>query len=202
MAPAEFASSVEDHYRPQYFEAIDLITGCIKNRFDQPGYRVYFELQNLLLKAAYGKPYSSELESVVKFYGTDLDDALLATHLQIFQKNFSADGEVSVSGLLEFFEKCPQHVLQLMSQVGLLVKLLLVMLATNASSERIFSAMRRIKSYLRSTMSQRRLNHLMLVHVHKGLTDQLSAVNVANDFIAGNDHRQHVFGMKFIDGDL
>ena len=90
----------------------------------------------------------------------------------------------------------------LMSHVGILVVLMIVMPATNAVSERSFSATRRIKSYLRTTMSQQRLNHLMLLHVHKSSTDQLSLVDVANDFIAGSDHRKQVFGMKFLPSDL
>ena len=47
---------------------------------------------------------------------------------------------------------------RLLSQVVLLMKLILVMPATNATSERSFSALRRIKTYLRSTMKQERLN--------------------------------------------
>ena len=46
----------------------------------------------------------------------------------------------------------------LMSQVVTLVLLLLVMPATNAISERSFSAMKCIKTYFRSTMLQERLN--------------------------------------------
>ena len=89
-----------------------------------------------------------------------------------------------------------------MSQVSKLVKLLLVMPATNAQSERLFSAVWRIKMYLRATMSQQCLNHLMRLHVHKTQTDALSFVNVANNFISGRDHRKHVFGNKFKPGDL
>ena len=33
-------------------EAIDLAINCIKDRFQQPGYTVYCQLENLLLKAA------------------------------------------------------------------------------------------------------------------------------------------------------
>ena len=62
-----------------------------------------------------------------------------------------------------------------------------MMSATNAGSERSFSAVRRIKSYLRSTMSQQRLNHLMLLHVHKDRTDGLDLVDVANDLIFGSE---------------
>ena len=55
----------------------------------------------------------------------------------------------------------------LMSQVVTPVKLVLVMPATNAISERSFSAMRRTKTYLRSTMLQKRLNAAIVLHVHK-----------------------------------
>ena len=77
---------------------------------------------------------------------------------------------------------------------------MLVMPATNAVSERAFSSVQRIKSYLCSTISQQRLNHLM--HVHKSFTDKLSLVDVANDFIASSEHRKHVFGMKFLPSDM
>ena len=45
-----------------------------------------------------------------------------------------------------------------------MVKLLLVMPATSAQSERSFSAIQRIKIYLRATISQQQLNHLMFLH--------------------------------------
>ena len=89
-----------------------------------------------------------------------------------------------------------------MSQVSKLVRLMIMMPATNAESEISFSAVRRIKTYLRSTMSQQRLNHLMLLHIHKSLTDDFNLVDVANDFIAGHDHRKHVFGTEFKPTDL
>ncbi len=74
--------------------------------------------------------------------------------------------------------------------------------ATNAQSERSFSALRRIKSYLRTTMSQQRLNHLIILHVHHSETANLDLVQVANDFIDGNDHRKKLFGIEFKQTDL
>ena len=78
-----------------------------------------------------------------------------------------------------------------MSEVSKLVKLLLFMPATNAESERSFSAVRRIKTYLHATMSQQCLNHLMLLHVLKSQTDSLSLLDVANSFISGYNHRKN-----------
>ncbi len=85
------------------------------------------------------------------------------------------------SDIITFFRSCTPSQLEPMCQVGKLVRLLLVMPATNAGSERSLSALRRIKTYLRSTMSQQRMNRLMLLHIHKSHTDCLNLVEVAND---------------------
>ncbi len=81
-----------------------------------------------------------------------------------------------------------------MSEVCTLVKLILVLPATNAVSERCASALRRVKTYLRTTMSQKRLNNLMTLHIHRKETDQLSLESCLNNFISGNEHREKIFG--------
>ena len=80
------------------------------------------------------------------------------------------------------------------SQVAILVRLILVLPATNAISERSFSAMRRIKTFLRTTMLQKRLNHLMVLHIHKALTDKLSVERIANEFVSRKEERLRIFG--------
>ena len=82
----------------------------------------------------------------------------------------------------------------LLSQVGRVLHLVLVMPATNATSERSFSALRRVKTYLRSTMGQERLNSLMLLHVHNERTDLLNLKQVANEFVMESEHRLRMFG--------
>ena len=62
-----------------------------------------------------------------------------------------------------------------------LVKLILVMLATNTLSEKWFtSALRRSNNYLRSTMTQKRL-----VSVYKEDSRNFNLIDVANDFYTG-----------------
>ena len=58
------------------------------------------------------------------------------------------------------------------SQVIELFKLILVLPATNASSERSFSLLRLVKSYLRATTGQGRLNHLMILSAYKENIDR------------------------------
>ena len=71
--------------------------------------------------------------------------------------------------------------------------------ATNDTSERSFSALRRIKTYLHSTMGQSRLHNLMLLRVHKEATGNLDLIACANDFVGDNSHRYvyYLFG-KFV----
>ena len=84
----------------------------------------------------------------------------------------------------------------LFSEVTTLVKILLVIPATNATSERTFSALRRIKTYLRTTISQARLNHLMVLHVHKDRTDNLDLKQVAT-FCLSFAHRGNAWKQVF-----
>ena len=51
-----------------------------------------------------------------------------------------------------------------------LLQLLYVIPATTATAEQSFSFLQRIKTYLRNTMTTQRLNHMMILHVHKHIT--------------------------------
>ena len=82
--------------------------------------------------------------------------------------------EFDVNDLVTFLQSLDSSRRKLLSEISTLGKLLLVMLATNAVSERSFSALKRVKTYLRSTTGDARLNHLMMWHVHKDRTDALT----------------------------
>ena len=72
-----------------------------------------------------------------------------------------------------------------------LVKILLIIPATNATSERSFSTLRRVKSYLRSNMKQSRLNHLITCNIQKEQLDQLDLKAIANCFVHDKENRMN-----------
>ena len=74
-----------------------------------------------------------------------------------------------------------------------LLVLLLLMPASNAQSERSFSTLRRIKSWLRTSIGQKRLNHCMVMNVHKERVDDIDLNTVMNTFILDVPQRSHVF---------
>ena len=87
------------------------------------------------------------------------------------------------TSLRNLFKSLPQVEQSHFSEVVYLLRLLLVMPATNAVSECSASALRLIKIYLRSSMSQLRMNNLMVLHIHKQNLDQPNMVEVTNDFV-------------------
>ena len=80
------------------------------------------------------------------------------------------------------------------SEIVTLMKLILVMPAINATCEKTFSALRRVKTYLQSIMTQERLNHLMFLHTHWETTGALDISAVGNDFVSARDRQRFIFG--------
>jgi len=75
-----------------------------------------------------------------------------------------------------------------------LITLLLVLPSSSATAERSFSALRRLTTFLRSTMTSERLNSICVLHVNKELTDVLNISNIMNEFFCADDRRKLFFG--------
>ena len=132
-------------------------------------------------------------------YGSDFNTECLATQLRVLHSNLPLDvqnekGGVKLRSITRFLQSLSPAECQLYSEVARLVKLILVMPATNAESERSFSALRRLKTWLRSTMGQARLNWCMILHVHNDETDNLDLNAVANEFVSRNSSRINILG--------
>ena len=54
--------------------------------------------------------------------------------------------------------------------------------------------MRRLKTYLRSSMRQSRLNHVMLLNINREKVDQLDIDVIVDEFVVDSEHRLHQFG--------
>ena len=162
---------------------------------------MYTLLVQVLLKAAKHNESEEELKEVILFYKEDFDDSLLRSQLLTFSINFQSTTEKDVNTILSaictYLQKLSPGMKLLLLQVMRLAKLVLVAAAANATSERSFSAMRRAKSYLQSTMGQQRLNNIMVLCIHKERTDKLNLITVASKFVDGSECRFLDFLTKF-----
>ena len=64
------------------------------------------------------------------------------------------------------------------------------------NGERSVFAMRRIKTYLCTTTTQSRLNDIMVLHIHRDLTDKVDHTAVLKEFVSANDDRRRHFGLS------
>lgn len=86
------------------------------------------------------------------------------------------------------------EVRDLFEQVEILVRLLLTVPASSAEAKRSFSGLQRLKTCLRSKMTQSRLSSVTVCHIHKDKLDNLNRRLIAQQFIAAKERRRNVFG--------
>ena len=143
-----------------------------------------------------GKEYNQELDTVSRFYGDDFNICDLDSQSKTFKVlyNEKTDGEQPcVRSMRSTLQSLSGEQRGMLDMVCRGLHILLVTPATNCTSERSFSALRRIKTYSRSTMSQARLNHLLLLHYHQELADPLDMKQIGNDFISSKDACLSIF---------
>ena len=191
-----------NHETPkEYFELLDIITNEISRRFDQKDFSVVAEIEQSILSAGNGQEVIIP-EAVQTLYKEDLNMVRLSTHLRMLPDIIKSYGEATgtpikkvtnVRTVCQAMNEIP-GAKSLCSELDRLLRLFLTVPVTTASSERTFSAMRRLKNYLRSTMTQERLNHILLLHCHKTRTDSIDIHHIASSFISVNERRQQFFG--------
>ena len=97
-----FPETPKDHYRRIYFNAIDTVTQCIAPRFEQEDFKIYLNIQELLLKYFASEPCDTELAEVVK-----MDSFKLKGHLLLLPQTAEPMGfdtsEFDVNDLVTFF---------------------------------------------------------------------------------------------------
>ena len=134
-----FSQSVEEFYHLQYFEAIDLAVTSIKDRFDQPGYSMYRNLEEVLVKGVARDDISKQLHDISKLY-TEIDISKLEVQLRNMSSHFETNTiTVSLDQCLQYLTSLSPAMQVFYSEVCTLARIIMVMPATNAASERSFS---------------------------------------------------------------
>ena len=149
-------SDMKVYFWQQYFEAFDLAINTIQDGFEQRGYKIYSNLEQLLLKACQKENFDQELEDACSFYKDDFEIETLRAQLVTFgidfQRKLNSEDDIKIKptwvDIMEYFQSLQASQKALLSQVCNVLKILLVMPATNVTSERSFSALHRVKKLL------------------------------------------------------
>ena len=126
-------------------ECLDFVINAIKDRFDQLGYRTLKNLENLLIKAAKGEDYAEELAFVVNCYFDDISESSLSAQLENLTTAFASSTETPTLGTIKEYIMSLSSAQQVgISEICTILKLIMVIPAINAVSERSASALRRV----------------------------------------------------------
>jgi len=187
--------SAEELFRISYFlPVVDQAISSLTTRFEQ--YQSY--QQN------FGFLFTSEtLQS--------LDDTSLKSSCDNLGAVLTKDGKSDVDAnelyvelkfLQDFIPKenmGPVEILKFLKRhdcfpnASIAYRVLLTIPVTVASAERSFSKLKLLKSYLRSTMTQQRLNDLATIALESGLLEKIDYEHIIEDFISRNTKRMKYF---------
>ena len=152
-------------------------------------------IKTLLIKSANGEACKAELTAVKRsVLQGDLDFSKLPRHLPVLQ-HVIREALPNIKRVTSIETVCTAMTAyrSVLTEIHELLRLCLTIAVTSATSERSFSTVRRLLTYLRSTMTEKRLNNCSLLHVQQDLLDEMNLVDVATDFVSCTDERIRYF---------
>lgn len=186
--------SLEESFRVEYFlVVVDMAITSLNNRFDQlKTFESIFgflydsnklkSLDDIKLKNCCVK--FSTIFSQNNVYDVDSND--LFSELKVLQMTLPSL-KMSAIEILEFVKAADCY-----PNVLIAYRILLTVPVTVASAERSFSKLKLLKNYLRSSMSQERLNGLAILCIEKDMLENIDLDTVIDDF-ASRKARRSVF---------
>ena len=128
--------------RTEFYKMLDSVHIQSEERFNQPDLDVLQKLEETLL--------TGEVNDIVDQY-PELNRDRLKVQLAMFRSKYTFKSSAEVADIMRGLTI---EVRGLFDQVKSLVRLLLVIPVSSAEAERSFSALRRLKTWLRTTMTQ------------------------------------------------
>jgi len=114
---------------------------------------------------------------------SDVEINDLISELTVMQSTLP-DRSMSAMEIFEFVQEADCY-----PNISIAYRILFTVPVTVASAERSFSKLKLLKNYLRSIMSQERLNGLATLCIEKKLLDQININAIIDDFASRNARR-------------
>lgn len=121
---------------------------------------------------ANGKSESQPDEQLLKYLENDIDKGRFLSQLtmvsDLIKSAFQHNPIKSVTNVRTIADAMNQSNIykRMLGEIDKVLKIYFTIPVTTATAERSFSSVRRLKTYLRSTMTQMRLNNLFILYVH------------------------------------
>ena len=174
-------------YQDSYSRACDEI----KRRFDQNGIKNYLAMEKIVLNNCSTKESENTLSLQYLCEKYELSEERLRVNLSTLE--YSGKKFDSIKSVVNYLQGLQDETKVLYSELSKLLKILLLFPVSSCTAERGFSVMKFVKSYLRSTMGQERLNHLCLINAYPDEVQKVDVDSIMSQFV-NNETRLRVFG--------
>ena len=159
------------------------------------------QVEQFILEVAH-KPCNEIPKGVCEFLSVDIDIESLTREVTMISDHFGSineQNELSIKTITRVSTVCDlmnESIAgkTMFPEYDKLLRLYLTIPVTTASAERAFSTLNRLKTYLRSSIGQARLNHCLIGHIYKEELDKIDPVTIASLFVKANTRRQAFFG--------
>ncbi|XP_021726482.1 zinc finger MYM-type protein 1-like [Chenopodium quinoa] len=189
----EELQSPEESFRVNYFLlVVDMAINSLKNIFEQ--LEVFDNIFGYLFHSNKLKSLDNDelKKSCINFKTTfshnnlsDVDADDLFSELKVLQMTLP-NMLMLAHEILEFFKD-----VDCFPNASIAYRILLTMPVTVASTERSFSKLKLLKTYLRSSMSQERLNGLATLCIERTMLEHIDVETIINDFASRNARRKN-----------
>ena len=176
-----------EKYKTIFFETIDLYIKEISNRFEPSNLLPLIKIFNLITDSELNDVC---LEKDLFIYRDCVNFEILRTQLDIFYQIKKVKSLVNFNDIVKCFQG--DDFKQNFSEILVLLKIYLTSPIANVTAERSFSGLKRIKSYLRSTMKQERLSSMTVINLESENLELIDLEEVIDEFASYKDRR-----MKF-----
>ena len=120
------------------FETIDAIYKTLKERFEQPSFIVFSNVEQLLLESINDQSYQKEHDNFVLIYADDVEAMAFPSELLISRTMFESLKPVYFGDIVEKFKTVPPQQRVIINNGITITKIVLTTGATSASPERSF----------------------------------------------------------------
>ena len=182
-------STPQEFYRIKYFTILDSVLVGLTERFEPDETSQHLtQVEDFLL----GKEV--EANYIVQHYREDVNGPRLKLHRDMLVDKASGDNEVleDFQSIVAFLSKNATF-RGIITEVSSLIRIILTLPVSSCSAERSFSGLRRLKTYLRSRMTQERLNAVVLMNTHKDILGCLDIDKLVDNFISKSSVRKNTF---------
>lgn len=160
-------NSIRDYYRISIYNCfLDFYESELMERFTKhidilSGFSALF----MPIEANFDELYQNDFENTARFYGEFLqsETSSVFAELKLWRKYMTELGIKPTISALNSFKNCPKDTFP---NINILLQILITLPVTTAEPERTFSALKRIKTFLRNRTAEDRLNGLAALNIH------------------------------------